>query len=183
MPFVKLDCCILDSTLWLQRAERELFITALLMAVPYELKTPINQLKVDAIEETGFTVPRGWYGMVESSGPGIVHRAGMEKEVGMKALASLGDPEADSRTPDFEGRRMVRVDGGYIILNYTKYREKDHTSAERSKRYRERLAKKRSPRRISGIKAESGYVRAEQNGASPEQLDSIVTESLPRGLQ
>ena len=33
---------------------------------------------------------------------------------------------------------MIRVDGGYLIMNYMAYREKDHTTAERSRRYRER---------------------------------------------
>jgi hypothetical protein len=32
MPFVKLDCEILKSSLWYERLQRELFITSLLMA-------------------------------------------------------------------------------------------------------------------------------------------------------
>lgn len=35
---------------------------------------------------------------------------------------------------------MIRIDGGYLILNFIKYRERDYTAAERSKRYRERKA-------------------------------------------
>src|SRR3990167_930952 len=38
MPFVKLDCGILDSTLWFDRDARDVFLTALLMAVPYEVR-------------------------------------------------------------------------------------------------------------------------------------------------
>jgi len=33
---------------------------------------------------------------------------------------------------------MVRINGGYIILNFMRYLEKDHGSAERQRRYRER---------------------------------------------
>ena len=117
MAFVKLDCGILDSTLWFERSARELFITALLMAEPYELKEPVNQIEVRTLNETGFVVPPGWYGMVHASSLGIIHRAQMDVESGMAALEQLGNPEKESRTPDFEGRRMVRVDGGFLILN------------------------------------------------------------------
>lgn len=138
MAFVKLDCGILDSTLWLDRDARELFITALLMAEPFELREPAIQIKIRTLEETGFVVPLGWYGMVHAASLGIIHRSGMDTERGLTALEKLGDPEMESRTPDFDGRRMVRVSGGFIVLNFAKFREKDHTSAERSKRYREK---------------------------------------------
>jgi hypothetical protein len=59
----------------------------------------------------------------------------------MKALKNLSMPDLESRSSDFEGRRLVRVDGGFIILNYFKYRDKDHTAPLRMKRYR---AKKRA---------------------------------------
>jgi hypothetical protein len=147
MAFVKLDCGMLDSTLWLDREARELFITALLMAIPFELLEPAKQLKVRSLEEAGFVVPPGWYGLIEAAGPGIVYRAGMETEAGMAALERLGEPEEESRTPDFGGRRLVRIAGGYIALNFQKYREKDHTAAERSKRYRQKMGAKRKPGR------------------------------------
>jgi hypothetical protein len=142
MGFVKLDCGILDSTLWVDREAREVFITGLLMAEPYELMKEEAQIEVGAIKETGFKVPLGWYGRVNGSGPGIVRRSGLEQEVGMAALVRLGEPDRESRSSEYEGRRMVRVDGGYLILNYIKYRERDLTSAERSKRWRERVKKK-----------------------------------------
>ena len=42
---------------------------------------------------------------------------------------------------------MIRVDGGYLIMNYLAYREKDHTTAERSRRYRERKREPVTPSR------------------------------------
>ncbi len=132
---------MLDSTLWIDRCARELFITALLMAEPIELAEPMRQIKVREIVETDFEVPPGWYGFVHAASTGIIHRCMMDQESGMSALERLGEPESESRSPEFDGRRMVRVNGGWIILNYDKYRKKDHTTAERSKRYRERLAR------------------------------------------
>ena len=49
MPFVKLDCGMLDSTLWFEREAREVFITALLMAEPIELTSDTPQIAVRAL--------------------------------------------------------------------------------------------------------------------------------------
>ncbi len=138
MAFVKLDCGILNSTLWVERDSRDIFITALLMAQPFEVKEPMEQLEVGEIKPTGFVVPPGWYGFVEAAGPGIVRRALADMKDGMEALRKLGEPDSESRSSEFDGRRLVRVNGGYIVLNYMKYRDKDATSAVRSARYRER---------------------------------------------
>ena len=40
MGFVKLDCAIVDSSLWVERDHRSLFITALVMAEPFEFSGP-----------------------------------------------------------------------------------------------------------------------------------------------
>ena len=167
MAFVKLDCGMLDSSIWVDREARELFITALLMAVPYEVKEGLRAYEVKDLVPTGFVVPPGWYGMVRAAGIGIVRRALIEDEAGLAALERLGMPEPQSRSADFEGRRMVRVDGGYIVLNYWIYRSKDHTSAERSKRYREKRAKKRPTARQIRVREagrEARFVKAVEAG-------------------
>jgi len=138
MAFVKLDTGILDSTLWIDREAREVFITALLMATPFDTDTPIPTLKSASLESADWDVPAGWYGFVKAAGPGIVRRAGINPDIGMAALVRLSTPEPESRSQDFDGRRLVRVDGGFIILNFMKYREKDTTSGDRSRRYREK---------------------------------------------
>jgi hypothetical protein len=138
MPFVKLDTRILQSTLWFERDARELFITALLMAEPREIHESTPQLKVDAIEYTGFEVPPGWYGFVPAAGIGIIRQAGIARDPGLKALADLGAPDKESRSAEYDGRRLVRVNGGYVILNYIKYRERDVTAADRNRRWRQK---------------------------------------------
>ena len=138
MAFVKLDCGILDSTVWTDRDRREVFITALLMAKPREYAEPIEQYSVDKNELTGFIAPPGWYGFVEAAGQGIVRRALVEQASGMIALEALGEADPESRSPRFDGRRLIRVVGGYLILNFMDYRDRDHTTAERARRYRAR---------------------------------------------
>lgn len=137
MSFVKLDTGILDSTLWLNRDERDIFVTALLMAEPYEVAHPVEQIAADSLERTGFVVPAGWYGFIRAAGPGIVRRALVAAEDGIAALVRLGSPDPESRTPDHDGRRLVRVDGGYLVLNFMRYRDRDETAASRMRRYRE----------------------------------------------
>lgn len=138
MPFVKLDCGILDSSLWPDKACRDIFITALLMARPAIFNTPTAQLQVNSIEPSGWEVPPGKYGLVESSGVGLLRRAIVSEEEGFPALKRLGEPDENSRTGAFGGRRLVRIDGGYLVLNYMLYREMDYTNAERQQQFRER---------------------------------------------
>jgi hypothetical protein len=138
VSFVKLDTGILNSTLWDERGQRDVFLTALLMAEPREFTEPVQQLAVGEIMETGFAAPPGWYGFVRSSGPGIVRMALVGHDEGMEALRRLGEPDPESRSSAFEGRRLVRVDGGYVVLNYMRYRDRDTSAAERMRKLRER---------------------------------------------
>ena len=141
MAFVKLDCGILNSSVWAESVLRDVFLTALLMADPYVTDTPLPQLHARTMEPTGWDVPPGWYGFVPAAGIGIIRRALVTNlEAGMDALERLGAPEPESRSQEFEGRRLVRVDGGYVALNFDKYRERDLSSADRQRRYRLRKA-------------------------------------------
>lgn len=111
MPFVKLDSGILDSTLWLSDSEtRVVFITMLAMA------------RSD--------------GLVRATAPGIARRANLSLTTVRSAIEELEAPDPDSRSLNDEGRRVRRVDGGFQVINYTKYRQKDHTNADRQARHR-----------------------------------------------
>src|ERR1700757_1029229 len=104
MAFAKIDTQILNSSLWVDRNLRDLFLTALLMAKPYEVKEPIPQLKINTIEPTGFVVPPGWYGFVVAAGPGLCHQALVDwKDGGARALSALGEPDSESRSQEFDG--------------------------------------------------------------------------------
>ena len=173
MPFVKLDCGILDSTLWVDRTLRDVFLTALLMAEPFETTAPLPQIEVKSLNLTGWAVPPGWYGLVPAASVGIIHRAMIDdREAGLTALTTLGEPEENSRSKDFDGRRLVRVNGGFIVLQWEKYRERDYTTADRSKRYRERKASRRdvtvSRRDITQAEGE-GYLDSSLGKAPREE--------------
>lgn len=83
-------------------------------------------------------------GLVEASVPGLAHQARISVDKARAGLKKLESPDPDSRTPDNEGRRVEKVNGGWRILNYEMYREKRspdelrEKSRLRTQRWRER---------------------------------------------
>lgn len=96
-------------------------------------------------------------GVVDSSVPGLADAAGVDRSQCEQALAIFMAPDPDSRTPDYEGRRIEKVDGGWRLLNHGKYadklseedrREKD---AARQRRCRERRAQRDASRPVTPV--------------------------------
>lgn len=54
----------------------------------------------------------------------IAGRLLISREECVRAFEVLQAPDPESRTPDDEGRRIERADGGWRVINYWKYREK-----------------------------------------------------------
>jgi hypothetical protein len=80
-------------------------------------------------------------GKVWGAVPGVARVAGVSADAGRAAIAKLCDPDPDSRTPDEEGRRLLPIDGGWVVVNARKYREMQtdgqRKASLRSKRYRD----------------------------------------------
>lgn len=96
--FVKIYGSILQSSVWLEDAEtRVLWITLLAMA--------------------------DRRGMVAASVGGLAHAANITRAKCEAALVVLTSPDLDSKSKQFEGRRIRSVRGGWLILNYLRYRE------------------------------------------------------------
>lgn len=62
-------------------------------------------------------------GVVRASIGGLAHASRVSKEDCQRAIDLLLSPDTDSRSEQFEGRRIEKVDGGFYVLNYLKYRE------------------------------------------------------------
>lgn len=62
-------------------------------------------------------------GKVEGSIPGLAQVAGVTKEECAKAIAILEGPDEYSRTKENDGRRIKRVERGWVVLNHIKYRD------------------------------------------------------------
>ncbi len=63
-------------------------------------------------------------GVVEASVPGLAVFARVSDQACRKALKRFMTPDRDSRSPEFEGRRIEPVSGGWRLLNHGKYRAK-----------------------------------------------------------
>lgn len=115
--FVKLYASILDSTIWAEPAPTvKVWLTLLAMADPN--------------------------GFVDGAMLGVMRRAIVSREECETAIRVLESPDPDSKTPDHEGRRIERKEGGWQILNHRKYRdlrtENQIAVAQRVKEHRDR---------------------------------------------
>lgn len=96
--YVKLFGTILGSSVWSENATtRIVWITMLAMA--------------DA------------EGIVRASQSGLARFANVTQAQCDAALSVFLAPDKESRTEEHEGRRIEKVDGGWLLLNYKKYRE------------------------------------------------------------
>lgn len=120
------------------------------------------------------------YGRVEASVPGLAHQARVSVELTRAAIIALESPDPDSRTPDNEGRRIAKMDGGWRLLNHGKYREKQDEEAQKA-RNAERQARHREKTRNAKRNAVSRDVTQNNPIAEAEAYAkaSISTKATP----
>lgn len=65
-------------------------------------------------------------GFVAGSIPGLADAARLSLKDGERAIRALEAPDKYSRTSEYQGRRIehVKDGGGWLILNYAKFRER-----------------------------------------------------------
>ena len=148
--FTKLQASIIHSTIWREPDHiRIVWITMLAMA---DSK-----------------------GRVEGSVPGLADIARVSFENCQLALLRLSSPDPWSRDPDNEGRRIKAIRGGWLILNYMKYR--DPLSTERVRRYRAR--KQEADETVTCVsETEKRYETPETD---PEEEADLIDPSLRSG--
>lgn len=115
--YVKLFSTILSSSVWsAPHATRIVWITMLAMA-----------------DEEG---------VVRSAESGLAHQARVTIPECRSALKYLSAPDIESQSQEWGGRRIEAIDGGWLILSYTKYREirtqSQRASAVRQRRFRQK---------------------------------------------
>lgn len=85
-------------------------------------------------------------GVVEASLPGLADAARVSPEECRQALDALESPDEHSRSKDHDGRRVLPVDGGWLLINFAKYRDKmraderREATAARVRKHRENRA-------------------------------------------
>lgn len=110
MTFAKLDNGITKSSIWSE---------------PYHVRVVWISFLAEK-DETGF---------VAGSRSGMIRVCNVSPEEFDEAIRILSNPDPDSRTPDFEGRRIDIVEGGWIVLNHEKYRLPESVKKEKHRQY------------------------------------------------
>jgi len=108
MGYTKLWSDIITSSIWSADDKvRIMWITLLAMA-----------------DSTGF---------VAGSIPGLAQMARMSMEDGERAIRILEAPDPHSRSKEFKGKRIEHIEGkgGWLILNYDRYRAVRDAEAKR----------------------------------------------------
>lgn len=128
------------------------------------------------------------HGVVESSFPGLADLAKVGLEQCGAALEVLKSPDEWSRTKVDEGRRIREVDGGWLIINYEKYRNR--LSADDRREYqRVKQVEYRSKKKQTRVKHSSGPLPGETSHAVVEATgdqkaaDALQTAALPDSCQ
>lgn len=130
--YTKLFTTLLDSTVWaLSKEARLLWITML-------LKKNRDQI-------------------VECSIPGLAHAARLSVEETEVALEELGRPDPYSQTKVKDGRRIEKIDRGWLVINGELYR--NLLSAEERLEYKRRKQKEYRAKKTKPLPGEEAYVR------------------------
>lgn len=146
MTFVKLHGSILDSSIWLESpTTRLVWITMLAMA--------------DAD------------GIVSASVGGLAHRAHVEREDCLSALATFLGPDEDSRDGT-TGERIEKVPGGWLLLNHANYRDRRTRTQELTAA---RVRKHRAKRKRDGNAVTDGHAVS-----APEAEADTEAEAEPK---
>ena len=79
-------------------------------------------------------------GIVRAGIPGITDRARVSRSECETALKELSEPDEDTMTQEYDGRRIKKVSEGWLVLNHEKYR----TSADLKAKWRQQKANQRA---------------------------------------
>ena len=113
-----LDSTIVDSSLWCEPLHvRVVFIS--------------------------FVAKKNANGFVQVERPGMIRACNVTDEQFDDAIARLEGPDPASRTKANEGRRLLKVDGGWVVLNHQLYKDKDYSGKQDAVRQRDLRTKKR----------------------------------------
>lgn len=125
-------------------------------------------------------------GIVEGSVPGLADMARLTVEEARTAIEILSAPDPDSRSKVEDGRRIIPIDGGWMLVNHAKYR--DLMSVEERREYlrikqaefREKRKQMSTPvNKRNGASAESTHTSPE---AYPNKPLRPAPAARPRDL-
>lgn len=128
------------------------------------------------------------YGVVDMFPPAIASITGIPIEIIEHGIARLEQPDKYSRTPDEEGRRIVRLDAhrdwGWRIVNFAYYRQLQRHE-ERREYMKDYMKKRRAKASVNSVSHVSAIAEAEAEAEVKTLRSSSVvplgTSSSERG--
>lgn len=142
MSYAKLFSTITESSLWSTSKETRLLFVSMLA-------------RANAV------------GFVEASIPGLARMANLTRKETEKALRELMAPDRDDKSGNNEGRRLVKMDGGWGIVNYEVYRNR-RDEEERRAYMREYMAQYRKKTAVNSGKPSKPQLAQAEGEAAPE---------------
>lgn len=123
-------------------------------------------------------------GYVTGSVPGLAATARLTVLETEAALSELLSPDKYSRSIENEGRRLEKVEGGWIILNYAKHRKRGRAVDRRAylREYMREYRKQKSTEGLQGLTlSASASVSTHKEGGVGEEINPFpVPVSLTR---
>ena len=119
MSFSKLDSGITKSSLWSE---------------PLHVR----------IVFVSFLAEKDEFGFVSASRTGMIRTCNVTAEQFDDAEMVLLSPDPDSKSKEYEGRRISKVEGGWIVLNHEKYRLPEQQKKEKHREYMRNWRESRS---------------------------------------
>ena len=117
-------------------------------------------------------------GIIDMTPPALARRTGIPLDIIEKGIEYLESPDPYSRTPDYDGARIVRLDEhrpwGWFIVNHKHYRELS-TRADKSEYDKKRYEKKKSEN--TGENSEKDVKSVEKDNISQSSTDSTYTNT------
>lgn len=141
----KLFTKILDSSIWLEPTHTRLVWLTL----------------IAAMDEDGFAQ--------FASVANLAHRARLTESETQEAIECLSSPDPNSSDPEWEGRRIERVPGGWMVLNSAKYKE-IVTRAVAKEKTRIRVARFRESKKH--VTKRNAMVTVEKRSVTPSDTET-----------
>ncbi len=122
-------------------------------------------------------------GVVDMTGEALARRTTIPLEILAGGLAALEQPDPDSRSPDEEGRRIVRLSDdrawGWRIVNYDRYRKM--RSEEERREYHKLYARKRRAKEstVSTPRQQSQPIAVSRK----QEVESIKQEAVDDAIR
>lgn len=116
-------------------------------------------------------------GFVTGSIPGMAAISRMSVEDAEKSIKALTKPDPYSRSKEYDGRRLLECEGGWLIANYQKYRQK-RDPEKRRQQNREAQRRYKRKQKVSQGKPESAQAEAEADipPKSPKGMEARFNE-------